>query len=109
MWTRTVACEHLIQRRWVGGQSGSAGQKLKQCLSNTREGLISWERSHFGHVGRRVKQLEEQLQALDDDSTKPEDRLKRRALRYELEEFLSREELMWKQRGKAVTSVEFYT
>ncbi|KAL0402473.1 UNVERIFIED_CONTAM: LINE-1 retrotransposable element O protein [Sesamum latifolium] len=101
MWSRTTDCENLIRRQWIGGSPGSAGQRLTRCLESTRDGLIGWDRLQFGHVGRRVKALEEQLEALDKDPVSADDGLKREILRREIEELLSREEIMWKQRGKA--------
>ncbi|KAL0379072.1 UNVERIFIED_CONTAM: hypothetical protein Sradi_3212700 [Sesamum radiatum] len=64
-----------------------------------REGLIRWDKSNFGHVRSRVKELEEQL--VKSNLISAEGRLLHGHLRNELEELLSREEFMWKQRGKA--------
>ncbi|KAL0403891.1 UNVERIFIED_CONTAM: hypothetical protein Sradi_2029900 [Sesamum radiatum] len=58
-----------------------------RCLNSSREGLISWDKPKFGRFRRKVKELEEQLQALDKDLINYKDRLKRGALRCALEEF----------------------
>ncbi|KAL0417111.1 UNVERIFIED_CONTAM: hypothetical protein Slati_3543000 [Sesamum latifolium] len=68
---------------------------------SVRQGLLGWDKTTFGHVRTKVKKLEDQLAKLDVDPISAEISLKRSRLCNELEEFLSREELMWKQRGKA--------
>ncbi|KAL0292313.1 UNVERIFIED_CONTAM: hypothetical protein Sradi_6994500, partial [Sesamum radiatum] len=101
VWTRSTDCEELIQALWNHEADGTAVSRILQRQHKVREGLIGWDKSNFGHVRRRVKELEEQLVKLDIDPISVEGRLLRGQLRNELEEFLSREELMWKQRGKA--------
>ncbi|KAL0345379.1 UNVERIFIED_CONTAM: hypothetical protein Sradi_4369200 [Sesamum radiatum] len=58
-------------------------------------------KSNFGHVHRKVKELVDQLAGLDKDPIHTEDSLARSWLRHELDEFLSRKKIIWKQRGKA--------
>ncbi|KAL0456368.1 UNVERIFIED_CONTAM: hypothetical protein Slati_0976000 [Sesamum latifolium] len=101
MWTWSADCEELIRALWNHKADGTTASRILQWQHKVREGLIGWDKSYFGHVRRRVKELEEQLVKLDTDPISGEGRLLRGRLRNELEEFLSREELMWKQRGKA--------
>ncbi|KAL0410924.1 UNVERIFIED_CONTAM: hypothetical protein Slati_3682100 [Sesamum latifolium] len=80
---------------------GTAAERVLQHLHSVREGLIGWDRTSFGHIRLRVKDIEDKLVCLESDPIRAEDNLLRSRLRRDLEETLSREEIMWKQRGKA--------
>ncbi|KAL0453321.1 UNVERIFIED_CONTAM: hypothetical protein Slati_1310200 [Sesamum latifolium] len=80
MWTRSGACEDIIKNHWCSSVEGDAGSRIFQCTT---------------------QELEEQLAAVTKDPISDRDSISRKALRSELEEFLSREKIMWKQRGKA--------
>ncbi|KAL0448321.1 UNVERIFIED_CONTAM: putative mitochondrial protein [Sesamum latifolium] len=101
MWARSADCEELIRTLWNRETEGDVTARLLQRQQTVRDGLIGWDKSTFDHVRSRVKELEEQLSKLDNKPITAEGRLMRSRIRNELEEFLSREELMWKQRGKA--------
>ncbi|KAL0291651.1 UNVERIFIED_CONTAM: hypothetical protein Sradi_7018700 [Sesamum radiatum] len=58
MWTRSAECEAVIQDLWSCDISGEAGARLSARTSCVREGLIAWDKSRFGHVRRRIKDLE---------------------------------------------------
>ncbi|KAL0410571.1 UNVERIFIED_CONTAM: hypothetical protein Slati_3646800 [Sesamum latifolium] len=99
MWTRDDGCEELIRSLWNSGPSESAGQRVLQNLAKTKAGLISWDKSHFGHVRRRVKELEERLIELDKEPITCFTRQRQEFMRRELEELLSREDFIeaaWK-------------
>ncbi|KAL0329039.1 UNVERIFIED_CONTAM: hypothetical protein Sradi_4890600 [Sesamum radiatum] len=101
MWTLFEECEDIVKDSWCGEVKGDAGSQILQRTRRVREKLIGWDRERFGHVKRRVRELEEKLEAYAKDPISASDNAKRSALRGELDEFLTREEIMWKQRGKA--------
>ncbi|KAL0297988.1 UNVERIFIED_CONTAM: hypothetical protein Scaly_3077200 [Sesamum calycinum] len=81
-----IRCEHI----WIEPVRRQEGP----------EELIRWDRERFGHVRRRVRELEEKLEAYAKDPISASDNSKRRALRGELDEFLTSEEILWKQGAK---------
>ncbi|KAL0325213.1 UNVERIFIED_CONTAM: hypothetical protein Sradi_5090600 [Sesamum radiatum] len=101
MWTRSEECEDIVKDSWCGEVEGDARSRI---LQRTRrvvlEELIRWDRERFGHVRRRVRKLEEKLEAYVKDPISASDNSKRRALRGELDEFLTRKEILWKHRAK---------
>ncbi|KAL0457799.1 UNVERIFIED_CONTAM: hypothetical protein Slati_0407100 [Sesamum latifolium] len=101
MWSRSSECEDVIRSLWNHRVEGTAAERVLQRLHSVWEGLISWDRTSFGHIRRRVKDIEGKLVCLESDPISAEDNLLRSRLRRDLEETLSREEIMWKQRGKA--------
>ncbi|KAL0402026.1 UNVERIFIED_CONTAM: hypothetical protein Slati_4232500 [Sesamum latifolium] len=62
MWTRSAECAAVIRDLWGCDVSGAKGSRLLQRLCTVREGLIGWDKSSFGHVRTRVKELEKQLE-----------------------------------------------
>ncbi|KAL0462797.1 UNVERIFIED_CONTAM: hypothetical protein Slati_0167300 [Sesamum latifolium] len=96
-----VECEELVRTLWNNKAEGTATSRILQRHNTIRDGLIGWDKLIFGHVCRRVKELEDQLASLDNDPITAKDQLLRGRLRNELDKFLSRKELMWKQTGKA--------
>ncbi|KAL0438765.1 UNVERIFIED_CONTAM: hypothetical protein Slati_2359500 [Sesamum latifolium] len=76
MWTRSTDCEELIQALWNHKADSTAASRILQRQHKVQEGLIGWNKSNFGHVWRRVKELEEQLVKLDTDPISAEGRLR---------------------------------
>ncbi|KAL0313487.1 UNVERIFIED_CONTAM: hypothetical protein Sradi_5748000 [Sesamum radiatum] len=91
----------LIRSLWNCKADGDAASRMLQRHYSVWQGLLGLDTSTFGHVRTKFKKLEDELAKLDVDPISAEISLKRIRLCNELEEFLSREELMWKQRGKA--------
>ncbi|KAL0405316.1 UNVERIFIED_CONTAM: hypothetical protein Slati_3845500 [Sesamum latifolium] len=101
MWTRDTGCEETIRRAWSSLGSGTTGDCLIQNIHKVRQELSSSEKSNFGSVMGQIKALEEELQTLTEDPPSTVIHSRRAALREQLDVHLPREEIMWKQRGKA--------
>ncbi|KAL0433564.1 UNVERIFIED_CONTAM: hypothetical protein Slati_2690700 [Sesamum latifolium] len=101
MWTRLEEREAIIKNQWCNPVEGDIGFWIFQRTRQVRAGLIEWDREYFGLVRRWVKELEEQLAVVSKDPISEKNAGDMLTLRRELEEFLTREEIMWKQRGKA--------
>ncbi|KAK4397692.1 hypothetical protein Sango_1244700 [Sesamum angolense] len=101
LWTREFGCEATILLAWNPSGAGSAGDSLAQNLRNVRRKLVAWEKTSFGNVKGLIKELEEELLQLMAGPNTVAIGLKRAFLRTKLDELLIREEIMWKQRGKA--------
>ncbi|KAL0302269.1 UNVERIFIED_CONTAM: hypothetical protein Sangu_3109800 [Sesamum angustifolium] len=100
MWTRSKECEDIVKDSWFGEVEGDTGSRILQRTRRVPEELIRWDMERFGHVRRRVRELEEKLEAYAKDPISSSDNSKRRALRGELDEFLTCEEILWKQGAK---------
>ncbi|KAK4389947.1 hypothetical protein Sango_2331700 [Sesamum angolense] len=69
MWTLSEECEDVIKDSWCGEVEGDAGSRILQRTRRVQEKLIGWDRERFGHVKRRVRELEEKLEAYAKDSS----------------------------------------
>ncbi|KAL0367137.1 UNVERIFIED_CONTAM: LINE-1 retrotransposable element O protein [Sesamum radiatum] len=105
MWVRVAECEELIRSLWNCEVDKDAASRMLQRHYSVWQVLLGWDKLTFGHVRTKVKKPEDQLAKLYVDPISAEITLKRSRLCNELEEFLSREELMWKQRAKGIVEV----
>ncbi|KAL0405499.1 UNVERIFIED_CONTAM: putative mitochondrial protein [Sesamum latifolium] len=90
MSTRSDDCEAIVREQWCSTVEGDVRSRILQRTRRVREGHIGWDKTVFGHVRKRMKELEEKLAAVANDPINVADKTKRRSLWSELEEFLSR-------------------
>ncbi|KAL0461894.1 UNVERIFIED_CONTAM: hypothetical protein Slati_0077000 [Sesamum latifolium] len=81
MWARSPECEDLIQKLWGREVQGDADTRIQQRTQLVREGFIAWDKSSFGHVRRRVKELEMQVEILTKDQVSAADCARRGRIR----------------------------
>nr|POF20769.1 hypothetical protein CFP56_73574 [Quercus suber] len=65
MWLRDPRCAEVVQDAWMEGLYKTEGTQITNCLDSCRDRLTSWNKLEFGHVGRQITRLEQELQALD--------------------------------------------
>ncbi|KAL0355322.1 UNVERIFIED_CONTAM: putative mitochondrial protein [Sesamum radiatum] len=101
-WVRSEDCKTVIEKAWKSEIGSNPTKGLMHKIRSCRLDLLQWNRSSFGHISGRIKELNEQLNL--DTNKEITDTVRRRhdRLRTELEELLERVETMWKQRGKAL-------
>ncbi|KAL0411165.1 UNVERIFIED_CONTAM: hypothetical protein Slati_3706200 [Sesamum latifolium] len=100
MWVGAAGYEDTIRTYWNSHEAQTTGDRMLECIHNTGVGLLNWEHTSFGRVKGKVKELESRLDSLAKKSISGEVSGQRVALRTELESILTKEEVMWKQRGK---------
>ncbi|KAL0458765.1 UNVERIFIED_CONTAM: hypothetical protein Slati_0503700 [Sesamum latifolium] len=86
MWIRAPDCENLVHCLWNHEVEGTASERILQRQWAVREGFIQWDRTTFGQVHSRVKELEDKLSKVTTDPISVENRLMRSWLRKELDE-----------------------
>ena len=72
--------------------------KIKECKKHLGE----WSRSSFGSLKRQIELKRRQLHAAEADAQNGGDMLAVRTLRNDLNSLLKKEEMMWRQRLRAV-------
>ena len=102
MWTREPGCREVIEEAWDPLRRDS-DFKITDRLKNCQEHLHRWNWKVFGNVNNTLKMKRNQLQqfeAIDGMVDKAEDI---KCLKKEINEVLLREEIMWKQRSRALS------
>lgn len=65
MWLHDPKCPEVVSEAWERGLLSNLGFPLFNCLQACRKDLTVWNKRNFGHVGRRISQLQKKLQSLE--------------------------------------------
>jgi len=94
MWLTSSDCEQVISQAWAYDMEGDAVDKLVGKLGVCTDKLAEWNKAHFGHVGRKIHKLEQQLRETHDI-------FHRRDLLSNIRDWRRKEEILWWQRAKS--------
>ena len=100
MWLRNVGCRDIVKEAWERGQGTNSEHPFSQCLEECRTSLSSWNKSTFGHVGRRIAALQSKLQWLEGRNRGDVNMDEISEVKSELNKMLLVEEDMWHQRSQ---------
>ena len=65
MWLKDPKCEEVVFEAWEEGLSVSIGFPLTLCLERCKLRLEAWNKGEFGHVGRKIEELQKHLEWLE--------------------------------------------
>ena len=57
MWLKDPKCEEVVKKEWFEGCINSGGFPISRCLELCWNKLDAWNKSDFGHVGRKISEL----------------------------------------------------
>lgn len=100
MWIKDEACRSVVESAW-NLQSRNGRITVMEKINSCAQRLIKWNSEEFGHVGNRLKKLENELLEWDSRTgaaAKPEERTKIENQVFVLQE----KEIMWSQRAKSL-------
>ncbi|XP_075670182.1 uncharacterized protein LOC142639945 [Castanea sativa] len=98
MWLRDPKCHDVVSKAWERGLMSSSGCPLSNCLQACREDLTDWYKKEFGHVGRRIAQLQKKLQFMEASGAATSEEIQ--SAKADLNVWLDAEETMRKQRSR---------
>ncbi|KAL9691628.1 hypothetical protein QQ045_012053 [Rhodiola kirilowii] len=98
MWQRHPMFASKMEQYWQEAMSLSTN--LNDSLKNCAQLLKGWNDSTFGNVGRRIKEVKEKPKVLNKQERTSTVVNQEKKLTAELEEWLAREEYMWRQRSR---------
>ncbi|CAM8887236.1 unnamed protein product [Rhodiola kirilowii] len=98
MWFKHNGFSDVIKGLWPGRRNYTG--RISDCLKSCAEGLESWGRSKFGKVKENVSRLKKELTRVREMERTEEMVEQEIKLCSELDEWLLREELFWKQRSR---------
>ncbi|KAK4394177.1 hypothetical protein Sango_1888500 [Sesamum angolense] len=102
VWLRSKDCKGVIERAWAHGDVVDPRRSLLHKLRSCREDLSLWDKTGFGNITKRIKEIDTQLKNATHMEIASAFHKWGKALQPELEELLDREETLRKQRGKAL-------
>ncbi|XP_042983163.1 uncharacterized protein LOC122312584 [Carya illinoinensis] len=96
------ACEELIQHVWGGAPRRSDLLAVAGLIHASGTQLRLWNRHSFGNVNRQLAQAQRNLQGLIDSDRGEVDADAINLARNDVQRWLERQEIMWRQRSRAV-------
>ncbi|GLU18275.1 hypothetical protein SLE2022_345820 [Rubroshorea leprosula] len=99
MWLRDPGCNETVLSSWSSITSEGNWSCLLQKISLSSMRLQSWNYSHFGHVQNQLKHCMEHLESLKNMPSSETIQIEEQKVLAETEEWLEREEIMWRQRS----------
>lgn len=96
MWLSHDDCKNIIKESW-DDMPGSINVSGK--LERLSDKLFDWNATTFGHVGRKIKELQAEMCRARNEG-QPFDSNKIKSLEAQLDRILENEEIMWKQRSR---------
>ncbi|XP_065628779.1 uncharacterized protein LOC136067191 [Quercus suber] len=105
MWLKTYGFLERVHSWWNRHSfSGTPSFVFAKKLKALKEDIIQWNRSEFGHIGRKKSQLLETLKSLDakeeEFGLSDAEACERAEVRSEVEKLLSLEEISWRQKSR---------
>ena len=104
MWTKEESSKEVVENAWLTFVEGSQGYRLARKLDATRRDLKRWNKKCFGNSRERIKELEAKIARLQVSNRTRENLKLEASLNLELDDWLEREDLKWKQKSR-----EFWT
>ncbi|KAK9984473.1 hypothetical protein SO802_033998 [Lithocarpus litseifolius] len=100
MWLKDQRCEQVVTDAWEKGLASAEGNVLQNCLEQCRSSLDAWNKKAFGHVGKKVAELQRKVEWLELQPSSTETNQALRSTRSELNNWLDKEDAMWRQRSR---------
>ncbi|KAL9664408.1 hypothetical protein QQ045_019808 [Rhodiola kirilowii] len=98
MWLKHQEFREVVRGVWEGAVSN--GKRLTGCLKACAEGLGGWHRRNFGKAKERISSLKDEIAKVRELERTQDIIEKETSLCADLDEWLLREELFWKQRSR---------
>lgn len=99
MWLRDREFRQIVIEAWRG--ASERDQRWPEMLQFCGEWLARWNKECFGNVQRKIKLLKNEIKQLNEGPRTEDTTKKEVVLSNVLDEWLAREELLWKQRGRS--------
>jgi hypothetical protein len=100
MWIKDSSSLEVVDDTWQCNIEGSHNFRLAKKLKRVKWALKKWNKECFGYAKTRIKELEKRIADLQDLESSPSNLEQEAALSLELNDWLEREELKWRQKSR---------
>lgn len=97
LWLEENTYEEVAISAWEEGLLLDLEFPILQCMEHCRTKLDIWNKNVFGHVGNNIARLHKNLEWLEMQVATPQNIASMRETPVELNCWLDKEDLMWKQ------------
>ena len=100
MWSRDKSSTDVVSQAWNLQVAGSHHYRLVKKIHRVQKDFIVWNRTTFGLTRDRIPELEERLKVIQVMNPSQENLAREAAIQLELNEWLEREEIKWRQKSR---------
>ena len=90
----------MVEKAWFFPTEGEESLKFVKKCHRVKKEFVNWNKSVFGQTKARISAIEEKIKVLQELPPSEENIKMEAALNLELNEWLEREELKWKQKSR---------
>ena len=102
MWLEEEGCRDTVESAWLFDAPGQAMSRVEGKISHCQAKLKWWSRIAIGNITRLLKEKKELLRKAEEVAIAGGSINKVLRLKKEINDLLSKEEKMWKQRSRAL-------
>ncbi|KAK7268454.1 hypothetical protein RIF29_21152 [Crotalaria pallida] len=99
-WVEHESCERIITEAWLSSTAPPKAGFIEQTINDTGKALRVWSKEEFHGLPVEIKKLQALLEDLNSAPNSQANWIKQQEVSMRLNELLSWEEIMWKQRSK---------
>uniref|UniRef100_A0A803P9R9 Reverse transcriptase domain-containing protein n=1 Tax=Cannabis sativa TaxID=3483 RepID=A0A803P9R9_CANSA len=100
-WAGEEECGKIVNNVWLDGSNWGSAQGIRGRINHCGEVLNEWNKGKKAELGAKTKRLKEELKYLSSSSGEI-DWVNRRRVEKDLNVAEAKEELLWKQRSRAL-------
>ncbi|KAK9993473.1 hypothetical protein SO802_023176 [Lithocarpus litseifolius] len=101
MWLKHEQCEEVLKEAWETGLQLGTGNPIGSCLEGCRIALTKWNSQVFGHIGKKLDQVQRKFQTLEAHAIGLANKDQISEAKRELNKLYAMEEDMWYQRARS--------
>ena len=102
IWTKDKSSTEVVERAWQTNVEGSHAFQLAKKFQIVKREFLKWNKEHFGQIRTHIKELERKIEVLQGMDPTTEVVEAEAALCLELNDWLEREELKWRQKSREI-------
>ncbi|KAL0446061.1 UNVERIFIED_CONTAM: hypothetical protein Slati_1734000 [Sesamum latifolium] len=101
-WTKEKSCTDVIRSSWNPCSTRNIQLDITPCIQECRLSLLDWNKHSFGNIVHQMKVVDKTIGALKQGPISAENKSELEEAKAQLEELSTREEILWRQRAKAL-------
>ncbi|XP_042962749.1 uncharacterized protein LOC122297028 [Carya illinoinensis] len=100
MWVGNKDCSSIVERIWGEGENSAQNNHLMENISKCGDDLSQWNKRSFGNVQKELASAKDKLKGIEEMDPNFQHTSLHKEAREEVQKWLERDELMWKQRSR---------